>query len=90
MIYFKKIFFLFIFNYFLISQTIEYKIFGEIIDQSTLQPIQNVNIIIDNYEYGTYSNEFGYFEFNLNKNNNYTIHFSHVGYKKKIIIKTQF
>ena len=83
MIYFKKIFFLFIFNYFLISQTIEYKIFGEIIDQSTLQPIQNVNIIIDNYEYGTYSNEFGYFEFNLNKNKNYTIHFSHVGYKKK-------
>ncbi len=59
---------------------------GYIVDANTGAPINNVNIMIRDTEFGTTSNEEGYFELNIaGFKDNHAIIFSHVGYEKQII-----
>ncbi len=62
------------------------KIPGYIIDAKTGTPVNNVNIMIRDTEFGATSDEQGYFELNVTGfKDNHDIIFSHVGYEKLVI-----
>ncbi len=66
------------------------KIYGNIHDSLSKNPIENVNVTIQGSYIGTTSDSLGYFQLNLPSNNSYTIVFSHINYDKylrKLFIK---
>ena len=68
-----------------LSQT--YNISGKILDSTTKNPINNVNIFIKNTDFGTITNEVGYFNLLLSEQlvNEIDLSIKMIGYKELII-----
>ena len=75
--------------YFLFNYSSAQTISGTILDSITKQPLELVNIIINNANVGVYTNSDGNFKIKLTKSSDF-LHISYIGYKAKNINLSNF
>ena len=84
-----KFYFFLIINLFcfgiLYSDTRDNSIMGEVVDSKTFLPIENVNIIFSNEDFGSSTNIVGKFEFYNLKRGDYQLKITHIGYKEQLL-----
>lgn len=76
------------FSSILFPQTLEIE--GRVLNSKSRKPLAGVNIIVKNKDYGTATSLDGYFSLNGYINNNDTLLFSIIGYKKQFLIVSDF
>ncbi|MBT3251887.1 MAG: TonB-dependent receptor [Candidatus Marinimicrobia bacterium] len=68
-----------------LSSASPFAIKGQVIDATTFDPIESVNINVKNTHFGTASDELGLFVIDIDTMGKYVLEISHIGYENKIV-----
>lgn len=83
--FFSKSLWAAIFSLFILSQSYAQTISGFVYDATSKEPLFGVNVLQVGKQNGTSTNEEGFFQFTLNRENSYLLRVSYIGFESQII-----